>query len=459
MKTTVSIFGLGKLGAPMVASFAEKGHPVVGVDIDSDLVGAIDSGRTHLQEPGLAELLERNAGRIRATTDSRQAILDTDISFVIVPTPSGPDGAFDPSAVVAACRNIGDALKEKSAPHLIVITSTVMPGTTDGVIRVALEESSGRRCGADFGLCYSPEFIALGSVLRDLLAPDFFLIGESDASAGLQLAEFYRGVCDNAAPSLRMNFINAELTKLGINAFVTTKITFANMLARMSERTPGANADIISAAIGQDRRIGPMYLRGALGYGGPCFPRDNYAFARAAAAVGAPADLALAVDASNRDQNAHVLAWLLPHIRGGARVSVLGLAYKPHTSVVEASQSVMLAASLDEVGMHVVCHDPQATLTARDLLGSRVQLVDSLPTALAGAEVVIVATPWPEYLELCEDDFVNSAPRVLIVDCWRVLDRTRLGNGVDYLALGCGPDADNGNRSPSHRRRSPRLQC
>ena len=154
----------------------------------------------------------------------------------------------------------------------MVLTSTVMPGMTGGPVRAALEETSGKRCGEDFGLCYGPEFIALGSVIRDFLNPDFLLIGESDSRSGEILEQLYHVVCENSPPVARMNLINAEITKLAVNTYVTTKISFANMLARICEKLPEANIDVVTSALGRDTRIGQKYLKGAVSYGDPAFP-------------------------------------------------------------------------------------------------------------------------------------------------------------------------------------------
>src|SRR5439155_850689 len=223
-----------------------------------------------------------------------------------------PDGAFSLKYVLAAAKAVGQVLKHKTAYHLVVLTSTVMPGATGGQLLPALEEASGKRCGTDFGLCYSPEFIALGSVIRDFLNPDFCLIGESDPRSGDILEALYKRTWENNPAVARMNFVNAEIAKLAVNTYVTTKISFANMLARVCEKLPGANVDTVTAALGLDSRIGPKYLKGAVSYGGPCFPRDNLAFAALADQVGAPADIAQVTDRFNRRQ----LVWLADVVEG-----------------------------------------------------------------------------------------------------------------------------------------------
>jgi UDPglucose 6-dehydrogenase len=308
---TISIVGLGKLGAPMAACLAAKGFPVIGVDVDAQKVNAINNAQAPVFEPGLPELLQVAKTRLKATQDILTAVLNSEVTFVVVPTPSEPDGSFSLRYVLQTCEGIADALKRKPEWHLVVITSTISPGSMDTAIRPFLEERSGKRSGVDFGMCYNPEFIALGSVIRDFLNPDFVLIGESDERSGQVLEGIYRQVCENDPPVVRMNFINAELTKLAVNTFVTTKISFANMLARICERLPGADVDVVTRALGLDSRIGAKYLKGAISYGGPCFPRDNLALIATARKVGAPADIAEATDRFNRWQ----VGWLADLVR------------------------------------------------------------------------------------------------------------------------------------------------
>src|SRR6266403_179735 len=238
MVSSVSVIGLGKLGAPMAACFATRGFRVIAADMDPQKVDAIGRGVPPVHEPGLAELLLESKGRLSATQDTEAAVRDSEATFIVVGTPSEPDGGFSLRYVIPTCEAIGRALRSKNSFHLVVVTSTVMPGSTGGEIKSALERASGKRCGEDFGLCYSPEFIALGTVIRDFLNPDFLLIGESDPRTGDVLSDIYAHTCKNSATVARMNFINAEITKLAVNTYITTKISYANMLARLCANLP-----------------------------------------------------------------------------------------------------------------------------------------------------------------------------------------------------------------------------
>ncbi len=230
-KPRVSVIGLGKLGACIAACFAHKGFSVVGADVSAKTVDMVNQHQPPVFEPQLVELMAGSGDRLRATQDVAQAIVDTDATLIVVPTPSTEEGGFSIDYVIEAARSIGRGLKAKDGYHLVVLTSTVLPGSTEYGMIPVLERESGKRCGQDFGVCYSPEFIALGQVIKDFLNPEFLLIGEQDERAGEMLASIYLAVCDNQPKIARMNLVNSELTKISVNAYVTMRISFANMVA------------------------------------------------------------------------------------------------------------------------------------------------------------------------------------------------------------------------------------
>jgi UDPglucose 6-dehydrogenase len=437
----VSVIGLGKLGSPLAAVLASKGHYVIGVDVNPEFVRALASGKAPVAEPQLQELIDGARDRIAATTEYEDAVLRSDISFVIVPTPSDSSGAFSNKYVLGAVKEIGRALRKKQGYHVVNITSTVMPGSTGGEIRNVLEQYSGRVVGENVGLCYNPEFIALGSVVRDMLYPDMLLIGESDTRAGDVLEEIYRSTCANQPPVRRMNFVNAELTKISVNTFVTTKISYANMLADICDRLPDADVDVVTAAVGMDSRIGKKYLRGALGYGGPCFPRDNIAFARLARSLGARADVAEATDKLNGYQVERLVSVVRNRFRPGSTVGVLGLSYKPDTGVIEESQAVAFGRSLHDQGYRVVVHDPMATSGALAVLAGKAVGAESIEACVACSDVVVVTTAWQQFRDALPGIVRGLQRPLLIVDCWRVLDKSQFaGSHVEIVYLGFGND-------------------
>jgi len=413
----INVFGLGKLGSVLAAVYAQAGHDVVGVDINQHAVEAINAGKAPIEEPGLQSLITEAGSRLRATTSVLEALNGSEASYLILPTPSNSDGEFVNDYLIAALSEIGKGIRNFTSRHTVVICSTVMPGSCDGVLRQTLESASGKAVGGGIGLVYSPEFIALGSVVRDMHYPDLILIGESDPEAGDLVESNALGVVRNLPRVARLNMVNAEITKIAINTFVTTKISFANMLSEICDQLPGADVDLVTGAVGSDSRIGTKYLKGALGYGGPCFPRDNIALTRLAELFGVDAALARATDRINDRQIHRVIRVVEESGQNPARVAVLGLSYKPETPVCERSQGLEIANELAERGHAVSVFDPQAMTQAAPYLSSSIRLAQSAEDAISDATVVLIATAWREFENL-DASYLSGRK---IIDPWGVL--------------------------------------
>ena len=431
----IAVVGLGKLGAPLAAVLASKGNQVLGIDVNPEAVKLLNDGRAPVEEPGLQELVSASRDRLSATTDLGAAA-GADVSIILVPTPSDDRGAFSNEYVLASIDEIGRGLGASDDYHVLVVASTVMPGSCDGEILPAIEKASGRRIGETLGLCYSPEFIALGTVIRDMLEPDMVLIGESDARAGDVLERMYAGVCENDPPFRRMSLVNAELTKIAVNTYVTMKISYANALADMCERLPRADVDVVTDALGLDSRIGSKYLRGALAYGGPCFPRDNKAFGVLARDLGAEPLLVEATDAVNVAQTDRLARVVESRLEPGSSVGILGLAYKPDTAVVEESPGVALAAQLANAGYDVLIYDPVATEAGLSALGGAVRGCTSAAELLEQSDVAVITTPWPEFAELPFEVVEREGRQAVVIDCWRLLPESRPNGAVEVVRLG-----------------------
>ena len=261
---------------------------------------------------------------------------------------------------------------------------------------------------------------------------DMVIVGSCDQSAAGLVQGIYERVLDEAPPIEHMNVVNAELAKLAVNTFVTMKITYANSLARICEQLPGADADTVTTAIGRDTRIGRKYLKGGLGFGGPCFPRDNRALLFQARKLGVPFDLAEATDATNLDPARRVARMACEAVPPGAEIAVLGLSYKPDTGVIDQSQGMFIARLLSEQGLKVTVYDPQALSAARNKLGEAFDYAESAQAAIDDKSVVILATPWPEFRSLA------YAPGVTVIDCWGELTAEQAPGRV---RLGLGPRA------------------
>ncbi len=438
-RNTLTVIGLGKLGLPTAACLSDKGFRVIGVDIDPHVIDAINNGVSPLYEPGLGEMMERVKGRFTATDDYQYAIDNSAVIFIFVGTPSESDGSFSTRYVEEVTRRIASNIRDRDDFPIIVLRSTVLPGVTDGLVKTLLEEITGKCCGIDFGLCYNPEILALGSVIHDFLNPDMVVIGESDQRSGKQLSEIYSNVCENRPPVIKTSLANAEMAKISLNVFLTLKMSFANTLAEICEMIPQGDVDAVSDILGRDRRIGRKFLTGATGWGGPCFPRDTKAFISLAERNKSQAKLAEATDAVNDIQCQRIIELVGQKLAGlkGKRIAVLGLTYKPNTDLVLESESIRIINLLLKEGATLSLYDPAGLANAREELGEDVvYYAQSAVDCLRDADLCIMATPWEEFNELTPEDFAGNMNSPVLLDCWRQLRRPEFTEKLDYLAIG-----------------------
>jgi UDPglucose 6-dehydrogenase len=422
----IAVFGLGKLGACIAATLASRGFQVIGYDVDKRKTEAVKKGLAPVEEPRLQETIEKAGSCLRATDEIEEAILESDASFFVPSTPSLPDGSFSNHFLIPALESAALAIRQqRKRRHILVVNSTLTPGTSDKVLKPLLEEILKGECGTDFGLCYNPEFIALGDVIHGLLQPDFVLIGESDSLSGELLSQVYKTVNTNSPPIERMSNINAELAKISLNCAVTMKISFVNQLSGVCAKIPGADPGVILKAIGKDRRIGPDYLRPGLGFGGPCFPRDNRLFQYVAKSVGVEATLSHATDMVNDDVNRRLLETVLALCPTDRSIGVLGLAYKPFTAVIDQSPGIWLCERLAAAERPVLAHDYLASLNAVSALPKDRVRICSDPAEILqnGCQTIVITCPWPEYREFFQVNVHQFYEKgTVIVDPWRLLE-------------------------------------
>jgi UDPglucose 6-dehydrogenase len=412
---TISVCGLGKLGACIAATFAARGFTVVGVDIDPEKVRKINEGLPPVEEPRLAETIQAGRSRLRATTDARETV-STDATFFIPPSPSLPDGSFSNEFLLKAMQPVAKAMKDAGKKgHLFVCSSTTTPGAVDSVLIPMLERELGGICGRDFSVGYNPEFIALGDVINGLLEPDLVLIGESDPAGGAALEQLYKKYNRNSPRIARMSIVSAELTKISVNSYITMKISFTNQLRLIAGRHPRADIHAMLDAIGSDSRIGKKYLRAGLSYGGPCFPRDNRLLAYTARQAGLEAPLAEASDRMNQQTNEDLFETVRGLIKKGDLVAVLGVTYKPDTYITEEASGLFLAQQLKRHGYGVLVHDFAAHpanapgLHEFECLASLAEL-----KARSGVKLAVICCPWPQYRGL------DLGPNTQIFTPWRL---------------------------------------
>jgi UDPglucose 6-dehydrogenase len=408
----LSIVGTGYVGLVTGACLADRGHDVVCVDLDRSKVDAINARRAPIHEAGLPELLQRHVGtRLRATSDLAAAVAASELTFIAVGTPAA-EGRIDLQYVEKAAAAIGEALREKPGYHAVVVKSTVIPGTTDGPVRRALEAGSGKRAGRDFGLGMNPEFLTEGQAVADFMNPDRLVLGGIDARTHALLEALYQGF--EGAPRILTNPRTAEMIKYASNALLATAISFSNEIARLCAKIGGVDvADVMrgvhESAYLTARSAGKppvtaaiaSFLQAGCGFGGSCLPKDVTALAAQGEDLGLPMPLlrsVLAINAAMPDELVRLVTKHVPEL-SGVPVSVLGLAFKPDTDDLRESPAFPVLRRLRAAGARLTAYDPVARPeTHPDLRG--VRLAGSLEDAVSGAEVVVLVTRWAEFGEL-----------------------------------------------------------
>jgi len=422
----VSIVGTGYVGLVTGACLAEKGHQVTCVDIDADRVAALNRAESPILEAGLEDLLRANVGRrLSATTNLAEAVLGSEITLIAVGTPFNGD-EIDLTAVLGAARQVGTALELKPSYHVVVIKSTVVPGTTDGEVLRALEQTSGKLPGIDFGVGMNPEFLSEGEAVNDFLFPDRLVLGGIDERSIDALERLYEPFRE--VPRLRTNTRTAEMIKYASNSLLATLISFSNELANLGAALGNIDAVEVMRGVHLSQYfrsrmadgLPPIttFLSVGCGFGGSCLPKDVNALIAHGRKADSPMRLLEAVMKTNQEQPRRTIELLEKHwpTLRGTRVAVLGLAFKPGTSDVRESPAFPIMRELLNLGAIVSAYDPVALDEARKVFREpRVQYCQTLDAALADVDAVIVVTPWKEFSDLPAR--LNGRPRpVVLVD-------------------------------------------
>jgi UDPglucose 6-dehydrogenase/GDP-mannose 6-dehydrogenase len=440
----VSIMGTGYVGLVTGACLAAKGHEVVCIDVDRTKVDKINGGESPIYENGLDELLRRHVGKeLRATLDARGAVLSSDMTLIAVGTPF--DGErIDLTYIKESATTIGRALADKHGYHSVIVKSTVVPGTTDGVVLPILEEASGKRAGADFGVGMNPEFLTEGEAVGDFMDPDRIVLGGIDARTQDALEALYAPF--QGAPRLRTNNSTAEMIKYASNAMLATLISFSNELANLGaalgdidtvEVMRGLHLARYLSPLSDGKRVEPSivsFLMAGCGFGGSCLPKDVSALVAHGRANGVPMDVLNSVLSVNARQTSQVFRLLAKHFPSleGKRVAVLGLSFRPNTNDMRESPAVPIVRRLLKEGAVVSAYDPAAADEARHLFGDAVEVVDALEQALEAAAAVVLVTRWKEF-ERVPELLKQSGRSPVLVDGRRMLDK----NSIDrYEGIG-----------------------
>ena len=427
----ISIFGMGYVGAVSGACLARDGHDVIGVDLNPQKLALIREGTAPILEEGIQELTRDavRAGRLAVTGDAEEAVHRSEVSFLCVGTPSSPNGSQDVSAVIRVAESIGKALRTKSAFHAIVLRSTVPPGTLDEKVRPVLEACSGKRSGADFGLCFQPEFLREGTSIRDYDNPPFTVVGsDSDRATGMLRGLFGHLPCEFIATDVR----TAEALKMACNAFHALKITFANEIGRVTQAL-GVDSRVVMDLLCKDQRlnISRAYLRPGFAFGGSCLPKDLKALTYIGRQHDVETPLLSSILPSNRVHVERVVEAVLACRR--RRVGLIGLSFKPGTDDLRESPLVTLAERLIGKGLQLAVYDPEVNLSR--LLGANKQyieetiphiesmMVPSAQDAVGNAEVVIVGHGSPDAWEAV---YRSGTAGQVVIDLAGGADRARI---------------------------------
>ncbi|MCX7570796.1 UDP-glucose/GDP-mannose dehydrogenase family protein [Tumebacillus sp. DT12] len=431
----VCVIGTGYVGATTSVTLAALGHDVVGVDADPRKAELLGRGTLPFFESGLEDLLREMiaAGRLRFTGNGSQAIRDCEVVFTAVGTPSAPDGSADLTAVWEVARQIGRTITDYT---VVVNKSTVPVGTGERVEEIVLQELQGRGADVPFDVVSNPEFLREGKALEDALHPDRVVIGAASQRAREVMARLY---ADVVAPVLWTTVRDAEMIKYASNAFLATKISFVNELARLCERT-GADIAQVARGMGMDGRIGQAFLQAGVGYGGSCFPKDVDALLHLARVNGERLGLLESVAEVNRTQT----GWYLEKVRrvlgdlAGKRVAVLGLTFKPGTDDIREAPALRILAALLDEGAQVCAYDPQGMAAVRKLVPSVVYASDAY-AAMERAEAVLLVTEWQELVELDWQRAFGQVKEGIVFDGRNALDADKMtAAGWRYYGVGKG---------------------
>jgi len=429
----ISIIGTGYVGLVQGAVFADTGNDVVCMDIDEDKIRTLREGVMPIYEPGLEELVKRNAheGRLKFTTSLEEAVQASNVVFLCLPTPESEDGSADLSHVIDVVTKIADLTDDGK---VVVSKSTVPVGTVNRIKRILADKGK-----TAIPVVSNPEFLKEGAAVQDSLKPDRIIIGSTDERAIAMMNELYAPFVRTGNPIVVMDERSAEMTKYAANAYLATKISFMNELANLCELT-GADVDWVRKGMGFDPRIGQQFLFAGVGYGGSCFPKDVKALVKTGDEQKYDFRILRAVDEVNEKQKLLAVNKLLKHYQGdlkGRIVTIWGLSFKPNTDDMRMAPSMTIIQALLEAGARVQAHDPVALREARKVLGEKVKFYESNYEALTGSEALIVVTEWNEFRRPDFPRMKSLMKSPVIIDGRNIYDPKKMvENGFIYYGIG-----------------------
>ena len=424
----ISVIGAGYVGLVTAAALASKGHDVIVIDTDEIKVSMVNRKKSPIFEEGLDDMLSScvDSNKLRATGDYEE-IMATDITLICVGTPSNQDGSMNLSYIKESARDIGKMLGAKSERHTVVVRSTVVPGTTKGIIIPALEQYSGKKAHVDFDVAVNPEFLQEGKALHGFFNPDRIIIGEEERRAGDMVEKLYEGI---SAPVIRMGITTAEMIKFTSNAFLATKISFINDIGNICRRL-GVDVYDVVKGVGVDYRIGEHFLSAGIGFGGSCLPKDVKALVHSSRDLGYQPLVLESVLEVNKNQILNMLRMVEEKLGNleGKTICVLGLAFKPDTDDVRNAPALEIIKLLTEKGASVKAYDPLAMPNAKKVLPEKVKYCRDANEAVSNCNCILVLTEWNEF----KDESLYHGK--VVFDGRRILEPKRVGMMCDYQGI------------------------
>jgi UDPglucose 6-dehydrogenase len=437
----ITMIGTGYVGLVSGVCFAKQGFSVKCVDIIPEKIDAINSAQPPIYEKGLKELLKDmvSTGMLKGTTNTEEAILNSDVAFICVGTPSKESGEMDTVWIESAARDIGRTLKKKDEYFVVTAKSTIVPGTTDSIIMPILEEESGKEAGKDFGVAFCPEFLREGNAIEDFLKPDRVVIGAIDERSYETVSELFDWI-PKETPILKTDLRTAEMIKYGANSFLATKISFINTISNMCEALGVNDIYEVAEGIGLDFRISPYFLRAGAGFGGSCFPKDVKAIIAAAKKANYDPLLLNSVIEVNKRQPLRLISMckeVIGNDLSGKQFAILGLAFKPDTDDIREAPAIIVIDELLKNNATIKAYDPEAMDNMKQLFGEKVQFTESKEAALRDTDVCIIVTNWKEFTELQPNDVKTLMKTPIVIDGRKTVDaETFLNAGVTYRRIG-----------------------
>ena len=434
----ISIIGLGYVGLVTALCLASKGYMVRGVDTSPEIVKSLNHNKIPFHEPQLNDLLKTSlkSKSFTASNDVSEVIQESKLVFISVDTPANPDGGIDLTSIKKVSQDLGAQLDDTF--RIITVRSTVIPGTTDGVILPILERESNLKAGVDFGLCVNPEFLREGSAVNDFLHPDRIIIGYLDSSSGDFLEQLYEPFSKNI---FKTNLRTAEMIKYTNNAFLATKVSFINEIANICRLTEGIDVMEVAHGIGMDERISSLFLRAGCGFGGSCFPKDLRGLIHFAKEHHYSPILLEATLRLNDFQARYLIDLALSEIASleNKKIAILGLAFKPNTSDMREAVSIRVINRLLQYKTPLSVYDPVAIPNTRAIFGSKLTYCSSIEDCLKDADVCFVITEWDEFKSLTPGQFKSLMKTPVIIDGRKIYDVESFSKEVTLIQIGFKP--------------------